>query len=222
MSIKIIKINEAVLGANENQAELNKKLLDEKKVFTVNVLAAPGAGKTSTIIRAANALKGKFGIGIIEGDAASSLDASRIHAVRIPVVQLNTSGSTFLNAGMVLPALQSLPLDDIDLLFIENMGNLVYPDSFKLGEDSRILISSTPEGDDKPYKYPSLFTDTDIVLLNKMDLGPYLNFKIENFKKGVLEINPEAVIYPCSCTTGNGIDTWVEWLEASVLTKKNA
>jgi len=222
MSIKVIKVNEEILGANENQAELNKRRLDEKKVFTVNVLASPGAGKTSTIIRAINALKKKFHIGVIEGDVSSSIDAARIQAVGMPVVQINTAGGCHLDANMMVPALDNLPLDDIDLLFIENVGNLICPNAFKLGEDTRILIASTPEGDDKPYKYPAMFTDTDIILLNKMDLQPYLDFNFDAFQKVVLEINPDAVIYPYSCKTGEGIDAWLEWLEAAVSAKKNS
>ena len=221
MSIKIIKVNEAILGANENQAEINRKRLDEKRVFTVNVLASPGAGKTSTIIQAIHALKDKFGIGVIEGDVASAVDASRIHAVGMPVVQINTAGGCHLDANMMVPALDSLPLDDIDLLFIENVGNLICPNAFSLGEDTRLLIASTPEGDDKPYKYPAMFTDTDVILLNKIDLKPYLDFNLDAFEKIVHELNPDAVIYPYSCTTGEGVADWIAWLEAAVNAKKN-
>ena len=220
MSVKIITVGEDVFGANEAQAGENKARLDEHRVFTVNVLSSPGAGKTSTISLAINALKDRFRVGVIEGDVASAVDAEKIAALGMPVVQINTQGGCHLDAGMVRTALDSLPLNEIDLLFIENVGNLICPNAFNLGEDTRILIASTPEGDDKPYKYPAMFTDTDVVLLNKTDLLPYLDFDTGAFRQVVTGLNPDVTIFPYSCTTGEGTDAWLGWLAESVAAKK--
>ncbi len=220
MSVKIITVGEEVFGANETRAAENKALLDEKRVFAINVLSSPGAGKTSTISVAISSLKDRFRIGVIEGDVASAVDAEKIAALGIPVVQINTQGGCHLDAGMVRTALDSLPLDRIDVLFIENVGNLICPNAFNLGEDTRILIASTPEGDDKPHKYPAMFTDTDVVLLNKIDLLPYLNFDTGAFRQVVTGLNPDVTIFPYSCTTGEGTDTWLGWLAEAAAAKK--
>ncbi|MCJ7604437.1 MAG: hydrogenase nickel incorporation protein HypB [Dehalococcoidales bacterium] len=222
MSIKIITVGEDILGANDDQAELNRKLLDSHKVFTINIMSSPGAGKTSTIMGAITTLKDRINVGVIEGDVASAVDAEKINAMGIPVVQINTQGGCHLDANMVRKALDDLPLEKIDLLFIENVGNLICPNAFALGEDTRILIASTPEGDDKPYKYPAMFTDTDVVLLNKIDLLPYLDFNPEAFRRVVTGLNLDVAIFPYSCKTGEGMDTWLTWLESSVQKKKNA
>jgi hydrogenase nickel incorporation protein HypB len=219
MSVKIITIGEEIFGANEEKAAENKALLDAHRVFTINVLSSPGAGKTSTISKAIHALKGRFRVGVIEGDVASAVDAEKIAALGMPVVQINTQGGCHLDAGMVSTALDSFPLDEIDVLFIENVGNLICPNAFNLGEDTRILIASTPEGDDKPYKYPAMFTDTDVVLLNKIDLLPYLNFDTEAFRTVVTGLNPDVTIFPYSCTTGEGADKWLGWLTESARAK---
>ncbi len=221
MSVKIITIGEEVFGANEAKAAENKALLDEHRIFTVNVLSSPGAGKTSTISTAIDSLKGRFRIGVIEGDVASAVDAEKIAALGMPVVQINTQGGCHLDAGMVRTALDSLPLDEVDILFIENVGNLICPNSFNLGEDTRILIASTPEGDDKPYKYPAMFTDTDVVLLNKIDLLPYLNFDAGAFRQVVTGLNPDVTIFPYSCTTGEGTEAWLGWLAKAAAAKKD-
>jgi hydrogenase nickel incorporation protein HypB len=221
MSVKIITIGEDIFGANEERAAENKALLDEKRVFTINVLSSPGAGKTSTISLAIDALRDTFRVGVIEGDVASAVDAEKIAALGMPVVQINTQGGCHLDAGMVRTALDSLPLDEIDVLFIENVGNLICPNAFNLGEDTRILIASTPEGDDKPYKYPAMFTDTDVVLLNKIDLLPYLNFDMAAFRQVVTGLNPDVTIYPYSCTTGEGTGAWLGWLTAAAGAKRD-
>ena len=219
MGVTIITVGEDILGANENQAALNKQKLDEKKVFAINVLSSPGAGKTSIISATINAMKDKLRVGVVEGDVASSVDADKINAMGIPVVQINTAGGCHLDANMMVPALDGLPLDEIDLLFIENVGNLICPNGFNLGEDARILIASTPEGDDKPYKYPAIFTDTDIVLVNKIDLQPYLDFNLESFRRVVSGLNPDVTIFPCSAKTGEGLADWYAWLESAVRKK---
>jgi hydrogenase nickel incorporation protein HypB len=209
MEIKVVK---DILGANDQIAQKNRQLFDSSKVFVVNVMASPGAGKTSLIMETIKRLKGKVKMGVVEGDISSSLDAEAIGREDIPVVQINTGGECHLDAGMTASALGGLPLNNIELLLIENVGNLVCPAEFKIGEDIRILISSTPEGDDKPYKYPLMFHETDIVLINKVDLLPYVKFDVDAFTKAIKGINRRAKIFPVSCTTGQGIDDWIDWL----------
>ena len=220
MAIKVIKVGEDILGANEEQASLNKEMLDKNKVFTINIMSSPGAGKTSTILSTIDRLKDRVNIAVIEGDVASSVDSEKINALGIPVVQINTAGGCHLDANMVESALGSLPLTDIDLLFIENVGNLICPNAYSLGEDRRIMISSLPEGDDKPYKYPAMFADTDIIVLNKTDLQPHLDFSSDAFKKAVTGLNADVVIFPVSCKTGDGMAAWYSWLESEVMKKK--
>lgn len=220
MTVKVITVGEDILGANDARARSNKKRLDEQGVLTINIMSSPGAGKTSLIMSTIENLRNKVGIGVIEGDVASSVDAEKINAMGIPVVQINTAGGCHLEAGMVEKALDDLPLGDIDLLFIENVGNLICPNAFALGEDRRVMISSLPEGDDKPHKYPAMFADTDTVLLNKIDLQPYLEFDADSFKKVVAGLNPDAVIFPVSCKTGEGMADWFDWLESAVKDKK--
>jgi hydrogenase nickel incorporation protein HypB len=209
MEIKVVK---DILGANDQIAQKNRQLFDSNKVFVVNVMASPGAGKTSLIMETIRRLKGKVKMGVVEGDISSSLDAEAIGRENIPVVQINTGGECHLDASMTASALGDLPLADIRLLLIENVGNLVCPAEFKIGEDIRILISSTPEGDDKPFKYPLMFHEADAVLINKVDLLPYVKFDVDAFTRAIKGINRRAKIFPVSCTTGQGIDDWVDWL----------
>ena len=220
MAIKVIKVGEDILGANDEQARANRQLLDKNRVFTINIMSSPGAGKTSAILNTINRLKDRVKIGVIEGDVASSVDAEKVSAMGIPVVQINTAGGCHLDANMVENAIKNLPLEEIDLLFIENVGNLICPNAFALGEDRRIMISSMPEGDDKPHKYPAMFADTDTVLLNKTDLQPYLDFNSDSFKKVVTGLNPNVTIFPVSCKTGEGMADWFAWLESAVKDKK--
>jgi len=209
MEIKVIK---DILGANDQIARKNRQLFDKNKVFVVNVMASPGAGKTSVIMETIKRLKGKTGVGVVEGDISSSLDAEAIGKEDVPVVQINTGGECHLDANMTATALGDLPLKDIDLLLIENVGNLVCPAEFALGEDIKVLIASTPEGDDKPFKYPLMFHEANVVLINKIDLLPYLKFDVDAFSKTIKGINRKVKIFPVSCTTGEGIEAWVSWL----------
>jgi hydrogenase nickel incorporation protein HypB len=209
MEIKVVK---DILGANDQIAQKNRQLFDKNKVFVVNVMASPGAGKTSVIMETIKRLRGKTRVGVVEGDISSSLDAEAIGKEDVPVVQINTGGECHLDANMTAIALGDLPLKDIDLLLIENVGNLVCPAEFSLGEDLRILIASTPEGDDKPFKYPLMFHEADVVLINKIDLLPYLKFDVDAFTKTIKGINRKVKIFPVSCTTGQGIEEWVSWL----------
>jgi hydrogenase nickel incorporation protein HypB len=220
MAVKVIKVGEDILGANEEKAKANKRRLDSHGILTINIMSSPGAGKTSLILNTINSMKEKVRIAVIEGDVASSVDAEKINEMGIPVVQINTAGGCHLDANMVGSALNGLPLEAADLLLIENVGNLICPNAFVLGEDRRIMIASLPEGDDKPLKYPAMFADSDVVLLNKIDLQPYLDFNTEVFKKMVTGLNPDVVIFPISCKTGEGMAAWFAWLESVVKGKK--
>jgi len=209
MKIKVLK---DILSANEQLAERNRQLLDSKGVFAVNLMSSPGAGKTSLILETIRRLKGKTRIGVIEGDLSSSLDAETVGKESVPVVQINTGGECHLDANMIENALNNLPLQDIELLFIENVGNLICPAEFALGEHKKVLVSSAPEGDDKPFKYPLMFHKADLVLINKIDLLPYLKFDTKAFSRAIRGINEKVEILPISCTTGQGIQEWVSWL----------
>ena len=209
MEIKVVK---DILGANERIAERNRQLLDSNKVFAVNLMSSPGAGKTSLILQTIKRLKGKIRIGVIEGDVSSSLDAELVAKEGVPAVQINTGGGCHLDANMTSSALGNMPLKDIKLLLIENVGNLICPAEFALGEHKKVLISSIPEGDDKPFKYPLMFHQADAVLINKIDLLPYLKFDAQAFSRAIKKMNEKVKIIQISCTTGQGIEEWVSWL----------
>jgi len=213
MEIKVVK---DILSANEQLAEKNRRLLDSNKVFAVNLMSSPGAGKTSLILQTIKKLKGKARVGVIEGDVSSSLDAETVSKEGVPVVQINTDGGCHLDANMIGGALEKLPLGDIDLLFVENVGNLICPAEFALGAHKKVVISSISEGHDKPLKYPLMFHVADAVLVNKIDLAPYLNFDNEAFSQALKGMNREAKIFPISCTTGEGIERWASWLLTQV------
>jgi hydrogenase nickel incorporation protein HypB len=209
MEIKVLK---DILGANEQIAAKNHELLDSNKVFAVNIMASPGAGKTSVVLQTIRALKGKVRIGVIEGDISSSIDAETVAKESVPVVQINTGGECHLEAFQVQNALNSLPLADIDLLLIENVGNLVCPAEFNLGEHRKVLIASVPEGDDKPFKYPLMFNTVNALVLNKIDLLPYVKFNIDAYVKAVKNINAKIDLFKVSCTTDDGVQEWTKWL----------
>ncbi|MBI4284690.1 MAG: hydrogenase nickel incorporation protein HypB [Chloroflexi bacterium] len=218
MEIKVLK---DILSANDRIAQRNRQLLDSHKIFAVNIMASPGAGKTSLIMETTKRLEGRVKPGVIEGDIASSIDAEAVGKMGVPVVQINTGGECHLDANMISNALGSLPLPEIQVLFIENVGNLVCPAEFALGEHLKVLIVHTPEGDDKPFKYPLMFHAVDAVIINKIDLLPYVKFNLEAYTKTVKSINSQVAIFPLSCTTGQGLDAWVAWLVemASSLTR---
>ncbi len=219
-SIKV-PVVEKILSANDQLAAQNKTLLRSKRVFSINMMASPGAGKTSFILQTINGLRDKIKIGVIEGDtAAVTIDADKVSEAGMPAVQINTGGDCHLDAVMVADGLRQLPLDEIDLVIIENVGNLVCPAAFDLGTDINVLISSIPEGDDKPYKYPAIYRGLDVLILNKMDLLPYIQFRPEYFKQGVEMLNPGLTTFPVSCVTGEGISPWLDWLETRVKTTK--
>ncbi len=209
MEIRVLK---DILSANDQIAERNRAWLRARKVALLNVMSSPGSGKTSLILETIRALRGRLRIAVIEGDIASTIDAQKVGEEKVPVVQINTGGECHLEAGQVGRALESLPLDQTDLVIIENVGNLVCPGEFKLGEDRRVVILSVPEGDDKVYKYPLLFTMADAVVINKIDLLPYARFDVPAFLEAIRGTNPGAEVFQVSCTTGEGISPWAEWV----------
>ncbi len=212
MQARTLSVVEKILSANDLIALENQELLDEHDVVAVNVMASPGAGKTSLILRSIEALRGQLRLGVIEGDVAGRVDADKVAETGTPVVQINTGGGCHLDAPQVRNALQRLPLDEIDLLFIENVGNLICPTGFALGEHVNMMIAHVAEGDDKPIKYPGMFTVVDALVLNKMDLMPYLDFDLEAFRAAVRALNANAPLFEVSCKTGEGLEAWVDWL----------
>lgn len=213
--MKKIEVIQNVLEANETVARRNRQLLDKHKVFAINIMSAPGAGKTSLILQTLAGLKGKLNIGVIEGDVASTVDAEKVQSKARAVVQINTGNmpeSCSLMAAMIESALKDMPLEDIDLILIENVGNLICPAEFALGEHKRVVISSLPEGDDKPTKYPLIFVDADAVIINKVDLLPHVDFDIAAFRRSITGLNPKVEIFELSSKTGEGIERWCSWI----------
>lgn len=208
-----IPVVERILSANDKLAEENQSRLDASKVFGVNLMASPGAGKTSLIEQTLPRLAVKLRVAVVDGDIASSIDADRASAAGASVaVQVNTGGECHLDAVMLHQALGQIKLDTVDLLMVENVGNLICPADFRLGTHKSVLIASIPEGDDKPYKYPGMYRGVDALVINKIDLLPYIDFKMDYFQMGVEALNPGLVTFPVSCRTGEGIDAWVDWL----------
>jgi len=210
---KRIPVVERILSANDKLAEDNKARLDASKVFGVNLMASPGAGKTSLIEGTLPRLTEKLRVAVVDGDIATSIDADRAAAAGAAMaVQVNTGGECHLDAVMLQQALDQIDLDQVDMLLVENVGNLVCPAEFQLGTHKSVLIASIPEGDDKPYKYPGMYRGVDALVINKIDLLPYIDFKMDYFQKGVEALNPGLVTFPISCRTGEGLDVWVDWL----------
>lgn len=211
-----VKVVTQILEANDRIAAENRKVFDDAGTYVINLMSAPGAGKTSLIERTIKELSGKIKTGVIEGDIEGSEDAERIGNLGIPVVQINTGGACHLDANMINEVIDDLPIKDLDLLIIENVGNLVCPAEFKVGENIKIMLLSIAEGDDKPLKYPLMFQESSVLVLNKIDLLPYTNADVEKIKKNSLSLNPNLKIFEVSCKTGEGIGKWVEWLQALV------
>jgi hydrogenase nickel incorporation protein HypB len=213
--MKKIEVIQNILEANETIASRNQQQLDKHKVFAINIMSAPGAGKTSLILQTLTRLKGRLNIAVIEGDVASTVDAEKVQGEAKAVVQINTRNmpeSCSLIAAMIESALKDMPLDNIGLLLIENVGNLICPAEFTLGEHKRVVISSLPEGDDKPIKYPLIFVDADAVIINKMDLLPHVDFDIAAFRRSIAGLNPKVEVFQLSCKTGEGIEIWCSWI----------
>jgi hydrogenase nickel incorporation protein HypB len=207
-----IPVVEKILSANDRLAEENRRLLDDSGVFAINLMASPGAGKTSLIERTVLALREKVRMAVIDGDIATSLDADRAAAAGAQAVQINTGGDCHLDAVMLHAALPQSELSETDLLIVENVGNLVCPASFQLGTHKSVLIASVPEGDDKPYKYPGMYRGVDALVLNKIDLLPYVPFDMDYFLRGVEVLNPGIATFNLSCRTGEGLEAWLDWL----------
>jgi hydrogenase nickel incorporation protein HypB len=208
-----IEVVKDILGANEQIAAENEAFFREFGVTAVNIMASPGAGKTSLIVRTIDAIG--LPLAVIEGDIASTYDAERVGEKNVPVVQINTGGECHLDAAMIRKSLQKLYMGNARFLLIENVGNLVCPAEFMLGERIRVLVASVTEGDDKPFKYPGMFSRVHAIVLNKIDLLPYIDFNAVRFAEGVCTVNPDAPIFKVSCRTGEGVGAWVDWLKMS-------
>ena len=217
-----IEIVENIMGANDRLAADNRARLDQHGVYSLNFMASPGAGKTSLIEKTVPALKEKFRVAAVDGDVATTIDADRAAAAGAAAVQINTGGECHLDAVMLQQALNQLALDEADLLIVENVGNLICPANFQLGTHKNVLIASVPEGDDKPYKYPGIYRGIDILVINKIDLLPYIPFRMDYFRKGVEILNPSLKTFPLSCQTGEGVDDWLTWLDAEISAFKGA
>ena len=208
-----VPVVENILNANDRLAEENRARINAAGVFSINIIASPGAGKTSLIEQTLPRLKGKLRVAAVDGDIATSLDSDRAATAGAEAsVQINTGGDCHLDAVMLRGALDQLDLPQFDLLIVENVGNLVCPANFKLGTHKTVLVASIPEGDDKPYKYPGTYRGVDALVINKIDLLPYVPFRMDYFQRGVQVLNPGVVTFPISCTTGEGLDAWVNWL----------
>jgi len=215
-----VEIVKKIMDSNDRLAQNNQDILDQHHVFGINLMASPGAGKTSFILETIKHLPAEIKLGVIEGDTAPvTIDADKIVAAGMPAVQINTGGDCHLDANMIEMALAELPLDDLDLIIVENVGNLICPAAFQLGTHANILIASVPEGDDKPYKYPNIYRGLDVLIINKIDLTPYIDFRMDYFQQGVELLNPGLKTFALSAKTGEGFDAWIEWLTAKVTTK---
>ncbi|MEG0322824.1 MAG: hydrogenase nickel incorporation protein HypB [Raoultibacter sp.] len=211
-----IDMKQPILDKNDELAQKNRALFAENKVFVLDLMASPGSGKTSTILATIDALRDEFNIAVIEGDIASSVDAEKIKAQGIAAVQINTGGACHLESDMIRRAVDVLDLARLDLIIIENVGNLVCPTDFDLGENMKVMILSVPEGDDKPLKYPGVFQAAEAVILNKVDTMPVFNFNRDAFDDAVTQLNPAAPIFPIAATKGDGVDAWAEWLAEKI------
>ena len=209
---KNVPVVEKIHKVNDQLALENRETLDRAGIVSLNLMASPGAGKTSLIERTLEVLGSQYNIAVIDGDLASSIDADRAAAAGATAVQINTGGSCHLDANMLRNAFTKLNLEEFDLLLVENVGNLVCPAGFELGTHKNILIASTPEGDDKPYKYPKMYRGVDVLIINKTDLLRLLSFDMDYFQKGVEILNPNLITFPLSCQTKEGFDTWLDWL----------
>ncbi len=213
-----VTVVEKILSANDQLADQNRARLDRAGVLGLNIMASPGAGKTSTILRTIKGLAASnIRLGVVEGDTAPvTIDADKIIAAGMPAVQINTGGECHLDAVMLGGALPQLPLAELQLLIVENVGNLICPAAFALGTHLNVLIASVAEGDDKPYKYPNIYRGIDALIINKIDLIPYVEFNMDYFQRGVEMLNPGVITFPISCRTGEGIEQWVSWLMEKV------
>ncbi len=217
---KTIPVIRNILEANDRLAEQLRKIYADKRLLALNLMSSPGAGKTSLLERTLTDLREVLRMAVIEGDLQTNNDAMRVAATGAQVVQINTDGGCHLNSSMILEALKQMDLTGLDVLFIENVGNLVCPAEFDLGEAGKIALLSVTEGDDKPEKYPLLFAESKVMLLNKIDLLPYVDFSLEKAARFARALNPEIIVFPVSCRTGEGLQPWYDWLCAAVRTQR--
>ena len=215
-----IQVMKNILGENDRIAAENQAMFRDKGVYVINLMGSPGAGKTSVLEKTMERLKGELRMAVIEGDLFTSKDAERIEKYDVPVIQINTSGGCHLDAAMVQKVAGKMELGDLDLLIVENVGNLVCPAEFAVGEDAKGVVLSITEGDDKPLKYPLVFKESSIALLNKVDILPYCNFDMKSAKEDILALHPGMEVVEVSCTTGQGIDEWCSWLKDRVEEKR--
>lgn len=210
-----IKVVSKILEANDRIAAENRRSFSEKGIFVVNLMSSPGAGKTTILERTVERLiRDGIRVGVIEGDIAGTADADRLSKFGIPVVQINTGGACHLDANMISEVIAEMPLENINILFIENVGNLVCPAEFNVGEDVKVMILSITEGDDKPLKYPLMFQESSVLLLNKMDIAPYLDVDVQKIKTDVRSLNRGIELIECSAKHGTGLDQWVAWIKS--------
>jgi hydrogenase nickel incorporation protein HypB len=212
MNVINVPVVEEIMSANDQLANANRKILDAHGVFGLNIMSSPGSGKTSTIVSTQERLKDRLRLGMVDGDIATTIDADRAAEAGMQAVQINTGGTCHLDAVMLSGALDALKLDEIDLMIVENVGNLICPSNFKLGTHISVLIASVPEGDDKPYKYPTMYRGVDALIINKIDVLPYFKFDMDYFIKGVEMLNPGLTSFPISNVTGEGLNAWADWL----------
>jgi hydrogenase nickel incorporation protein HypB len=208
-----ISIMKAVLEENENRASEITELLKEKQILLLNLISSPGSGKTTLLERTVEFLKDRYSIAVIEGDITTARDAERLEKYNIPIVVINTDGACHLNSMSIQKALMQFDLDDLDIIFVENVGNLVCPSEFNIGEAAKVAVLSTTEGDDKPAKYPLLFRESELMILNKMDLAPYTNFNKASFYRDLENINKNLPVIETSCTKNEGLQKWFDWVE---------
>ena len=215
-----VEIVKRIMDSNDRLAQNNQAILDQHHVYGINLMASPGAGKTSFILETIKRLPAEIKLGVIEGDTAPvTIDADKIVAAGMPAVQINTGGDCHLDANMIEMALAELPLEELDLIIVENVGNLICPAAFQLGTHANVLIASIPEGDDKPYKYPNIYRGLDVLIINKIDLTPYVDFRMDYFKQGVEMLNPGLKTFALSAKTGEGFGAWIAWLTEKVKAK---
>jgi len=213
--MSIITIERKILAKNDEIAEENRLLFKKNKLFTINLLSSPGSGKTTLLEKTIERLNDSMKIAIIEGDVQTDNDAQRIAKFNVPVVQIVTNGGCHLEAKLVQNALENFELSSLDLLVIENVGNLVCPANYDLGEDKKIVMLSTTEGDDKPSKYPSMFSVSDVMIINKIDLLDYVDFDMHQVRERALTINPDLNIFELSCKTEEGLEHWLDWIKSN-------
>jgi len=216
MKVSVVK---NILAANDRIAQENRAIFDEKNLLVFNLMSSPGAGKTSLLEKTIVALKDQLNVGVIEGDIQSSQDAERIAATGAPAVQINTGGACHLDGNMIRDTFHEFDFDALDLLVVENVGNLVCPAEFKVGEDFKVMILSVTEGEDKPAKYPLMFHESKALLINKIDLLPYVDCSVERIREESLKVNPDLVIFEVSCKTEEGLDAWYDWLKGELKRK---